>query len=73
MKKFWLVFVLSAISAILSAATGERSDDYLVLMVPLAFVILVLAIYRIKQWIKKRKEEQLHHETPADSSLHVGH
>ena len=51
---------LSAKVEMVSAATGERSDDYLVVLVPLVLLMIVWAGFMVKAKItamKKRKEE----------------
>ncbi len=59
----------TASAAVLFAATGERSDDYLVLLVPAVFLSLVAAIYfgkeKYKAWKQHREELVTHADTPA--------
>lgn len=57
MKKALIILLLPfAGNKILSASTGERSDDFLVVLVPLAFLTIVWAGYEVKKKIKARKE-----------------
>lgn len=53
---FLAALFLSANIQMLFAATGSRSDDFLVVLVPLLFLAMMWALYEVKAKLKARKE-----------------
>jgi hypothetical protein len=55
MKKLLSLLVLAAVTVKGTAATGERSDDYLVVLTPLVLIVLVGFVYWVKAKVKAMK------------------
>jgi len=59
MKKILAVILfLPATFKEIAAATGERSDDYLVILVPAALLIMLWLGYKVKAKLKERRERK---------------
>jgi hypothetical protein len=73
MKKLsFLSFSLSAITQLVTGATGYRSgEEYIVLLAPILIITILWGGYAVKKKLKERKERELNaaneHDTASDT------
>jgi hypothetical protein len=66
MKKTTHLLLLLTLIKSTHAATGSRSDDYVVLVVPSIFLVLLWVGYKIKSMIAARKQRMTEASTSGE-------